>query len=277
MSSKNKTNRRFGWMELFGPSALLVIIVLILGSMAISSALPAEPTAESVMADYITAIGGREAFDGIRNRVVEASLTIEGAGITLSGTIVSAKPNLGYTLFRSDAIGTIEKGTDGDLVWEKNTMSGPQIVEGAMREFTLREGTMDKLVYWQQVYSSAELGESMEVEGRDCHKVVLKAESGAPVILYIDKETHLALRQDITVESAMGTVPVESILGDYREVDGLLLPFKVSVGNLGQKRVIITTSVKHNVDLPADRFAVPADVMALVKPAEAAPAEKPTE
>jgi hypothetical protein len=28
------------------------------------------------------------------------------------------------------------------------------------------------------------------------------------------------------------------------------------------------TSIKHNVDLPADRFAVPEDVLALMAPAE---------
>jgi len=126
---------------------------------------------------------------------------------------------------------------------------------------------MDKLVYWEDLYSAAELAGSMEIGGRDCHKVLLKPESGKPVTVYFDKETHLALRQDITVESPMGTVPVESLIGDYREVDGLLLPFEVSVGNIGQKRVITTTSVKHNVDLPADRFAAPADVQALLTPA----------
>ncbi len=268
MLNNNKTNKRFGWLELFGPSALLVIIVLIMGTLAVTGAFPAEPTAGSILADYVAATGGREAYDRIENRVVEGKLVIEGAGITLSGTIVTAKPNLSYTLFQSDAIGTIEKGTDGSLVWEKNTMSGPQIVEGPMREFTLREGTMDKLAYWNELYSGAELDGSMEVEGRDCHKVLLKPETGEPVTLYFDKETHLALRQDITVETQMGTVPVESLISDYREVDGLLLPYQVSVGNLGQKRVITTASVKHNVDLPADRFAVPADVLALLEPAE---------
>jgi hypothetical protein len=198
-------------------------------------------------------------------------MTIEGAGITLEGSIVIAKPNRTHTKLSSDMIGTIEKGTDGDLVWEKNTMSGPQIVEGEMRQFTLREGTLDKIVYWQDLYpGGAELSGSAEVDGRDCHKVLLNPGYGEPVVLYFDKETHLALRQDITVESPMGTVPVESLIGDYREVDGVLLPFRLEVGNLGQKLVITTTSVKHNVDLPEDRFAIPADVLALLTPPEAA-------
>jgi len=272
-----KRNTKQSLLELFGPSALLVIIVLILGSLAITGAFPAEPTAETVMADYVKATGGQDAYDKIRNRTLEMDMVIEGAGITINGTVIISKPNQSYTLFESDMIGKIEKGTDGELVWENNTMSGPQIVEGPMREFTLREGTLDKMVYWKNLYSGAELAGSEEIGGRDCHKVLLKPETGEPVTLYFDKETHLALRQDITVETPMGTVPMESLIGDYREVDGILLPFRVEIGNMGQKRVITTTSVKHNVDLPADRFAAPADVLALLEPAAEAPAEEAAE
>ncbi len=258
MPSKNETKNRFG----------LIMIMMVLGTLAISSAFPADPTAESILADYIEATGGQAAYDKIRNRVTEGELVIEGAGISLKGKIIVAKPNLSYTLFESDAIGTIEKGTDGDLVWEKTTMGGPQITEGPMREFTLREGTLDKLVYWKDLYAGAELAGSLEVEGRDCHKVLLRPETGEPVIVYFDKETHLLMRQDFTVETPMGTVPVESTVTDYREVDGILLPFQVKVGNLGQARVITTTSVKHNVDLPVDRFTVPADILALAPTGE---------
>jgi hypothetical protein len=63
-------------------------------------------------------------------------------------------------------------------------------------------------------------------------------------------------------------VPLESYISDYREVDGILLPFKVRVAVAGQTRVMTNTSVKHNVELPADRFAVPEDILALITPAE---------
>ena len=273
MSRKNKTNQRFGWLELFGPSAVLVIIVLVLGTVAISGAFPAEqpsePTAEGILDAYIEATGGLEAYNKIQNRVVETEMVIEGAGITLTGTVVAARPNLTYTRFHADMIGTMETGTDGTVVWEKNAMSGPQLVEGVQREFTLREGRLDKLAYWREVYTGGvELDGTGEVEGTECHKVVLKAGSGQPLTLYFDPESHLMVRQDITVETKMGAVPLESYISDYREVDGILLPFKVRVAVAGQTRVMTNTSMKHNVDLPADRFAVPEDVLALMAPAE---------
>jgi hypothetical protein len=269
MLNKNTREERFRWMELFGPSAVLVIVVLVLGTLAISAALPAEPTAATILDGYIEATGGLEAYDKIRNRVVESELVIEGAGITLTGTVYAARPNLTYTRFHSDMIGTTETGSDGTVVWEKNAMSGPQLVEGAQREFMLREGRLDKLTAWREAYpGGAELDGTVEVDGTECYKVVLNAGSGKPVVLYFHPESRLMVRQDITVETPMGEVPLESYISDYREVDGVLLPFKVRIAVAGQTRVMTTTSVKHNVDLPEDRFTAPEDVLALITPAE---------
>ncbi len=62
----------------------------------------------------------------------------------------------------------------------------------------------------------------------------------------------------------MGTFPVEIFLSDYREVDGVLLSHKSRRVGSGQEMLIIIESIKHNVDLPKDRFKLPEEIQALV-------------
>jgi len=271
----NRFAAPYSWLTVFGPSAFLVTVLIIAGSVFFSCPAPAaEPaadgakSADAILEAYIEATGGKSAYDRIRNRVVDVSLEIDGTGITMNGTVTSARPNLSHTLFESDMIGRVEKGTDGKTVWANSTMTGPQIVEGAEREFALREGALDKFVHWEKLYASAEATGIEECDDRPCHKLQLTPETGQPQTLYFDAETSLLVRLDMTVDTAMGSAPVETVLGDYREVDGILLPHTVKVKAAGQVRTITTTSIRHNVELPAGLFGPPAEVLALVEPAD---------
>ena len=61
----------------------------------------------------------------------------------------------------------------------------------------------------------------------------------------------------------MGSIPMASFISDYKPVDGVLYAHSVRVVVMGQERVLKTESIRHNVDLPADRFDLPAEIRAL--------------
>jgi hypothetical protein len=82
--------------------------------------------------------------------------------------------------------------------------------------------------------------------------------------MYFDTESHLLVKHEFVLENAMGTIPMVSYVGEYREVDGVLLPHTIKAVVLGQERLLTTESIKHNVDLPADRFALPQAIRALL-------------
>ena len=47
-------------------------------------------------------------------------------------------------------------------------------------------------------------------------------------------------------------------------MDGILLPHLTRTAIVGQERTLTTTSIRHNADLPADRFDPPAEVQDLI-------------
>ena len=66
------------------------------------------------------------------------------------------------------------------------------------------------------------------------------------------------------MKTEMGEIPAESLVSDYRKVDGVLMPFLVKQKVLGQEFTVTLESVKNNAEMPKDRFALPDDVKALV-------------
>jgi hypothetical protein len=67
----------------------------------------------------------------------------------------------------------------------------------------------------------------------------------------------------------LGDIPVEIIASDYKDFGGILEPAKV-IQKAGPQEIIMTLErVEVNPAIPAERFALPAEVRALVDKAEA--------
>ncbi len=221
-------------------------------------------TGEAVIAKYIEATGGRPAYDKITNRFMKAHLSA-AAGLTMELTVYSAKPNLVYTIGKSPAIGDIEKGYDGQIFWEKSVTTGPRILEGNELADAVRETAFDKFIDWRAVYDKAELIGTDTVKGSLCYKVAMTPKTGKPQTYYFDLKTGLLVKVNTIVEHQMGSIPVDSYLEDYRAVDGVLMPYRMTQKVMGQEMMIITDSVANNVQLPPEVFKVPDDVKALIK------------
>jgi outer membrane lipoprotein-sorting protein len=264
--------------KILAVTGLLVAWIVVMAAAAPASASAADelPTAEQVFDRYAEVTGGREAWDGIRNRVVHSSVEIAAQGLKLDMTIYAAKPNRMYTLLESDLTGKVEQGCDGDVVWGTSVMTGPQVKEGKERAQALRDAAFDRLIYWREVYGSGKCVGVEDVDGASCYKLEMTPkpvegeESPKPHTLYFDRKSGLLIRMDMVSESPMGTIPVESRLSDYREVDGVKIAHKITMKTLGQERILTTEKIEHNVDLPADRFEPPADVKAILEKKEGA-------
>ena len=226
------------------------------------------PKAEQIMDLYVDATGGTAAYDRIDNRVVRSTLEIAKAGVKLSVTAFQAKPGKAYSVVESPMTGKIENGTDGDVVWEMSAMAGPQIKEGKEKALFLHLNTFDRLAYWRKSFKKVETSGMEDVNGRSCFRVIGTPQEAPPQTLFFDRETHLLSKLTMTMEIPAGSVPMESYLSDYKAVDSVLIPHKVTIRVLSQERIGTVESVEQNVQLPADRFDLPADIRALAKKAQ---------
>ena len=88
---------------------------------------------------------------------------------------------------------------------------------------------------------------------------------GEAVIAHYDKQSALLVRQEVTTESPRGKETQVQLYGDYREVDGIAYPFSIKI-LVGPTEVLLRVErVEHNVAIPEERFALPAEVNRLLQ------------
>lgn len=232
--------------------------------IACGAAAPQEATtAEAILDKYVEVTGGKAAYAKIRNGVLTGRMEFVGKGIKGSLTSYKAGPRKSYEVVEIEGVGKIEQGTDGQVAWERSALQGPRIKEGEERASVLRAAA--PYPEWRQQFPKVELAGEDTVDGRACYKLVLTPAEGKPETRWFDKKTGLLVKSTQIIKNPMGEIPAEFVPGDYKPVDGLLLPHRVTQKAINMEILVVVESVKHNVDLPADRFDLPEDVRALAE------------
>ena len=231
---------------------------------AAAPAKAALPTGEALLAKYVQAVGGQAAFEKVKNRVAQGKLDLGAAGVTLSIAVYSEKPDRIYTVADSEMTGRIESGVVDGIAWENSAIRGALVKDGAEKADAIREATFDRLVYWKDTSKSVECVGIAEVDGKPAYKVVVTPKVGGPQTIYFDRDSSLILQTDTTMTVSGQTVDIVSKPSDYRDVDGIKAAFKQVQVVMGQERVLTVEKLQHNVDIPADRFALPPAIKAIV-------------
>ncbi len=81
---------------------------------------------------------------------------------------------------------------------------------------------------------------------------------GLLVTLYFDKQTGLLLRELRFSETPIGRVPTQIDFSDYREVNGIKLPYHLAYVWLDGRDSISLSEIKTNVKIDEDKFGRPA-------------------
>jgi len=218
------------------------------------------PTGEAVLDKYLEVTGGKTAYEKVHTQVTNAVLEFVGKGVKANMTMYHAEPVKAYVVTEIEGIGKMEEGTDGSVVWERSALKGPRVKTGEERTVSLRGADLQHDVRWRDYFKKVECTGIEPVEGRVCYRVVLTPKEGQTETRYYDKESHLLVKTSMIMKTEMGDVPVESLTSDYRMVEGVLTPFVVKQKVLGQEMVVTLKTVKTNIELPKDRFAIPDDV-----------------
>ena len=244
----------------FLPSLLLAALA---GSPGLAAPDEPLPKAEEILDKFVEATGGKTAYEKVHNEKTTGTFEYLGKGVKGTVTSYRAEPNKSVSIIELEGVGTLQEGTDGTTAWESTSLQGPRVKQGEERAMILREATLRAPLYWRKLYKRVETVGAETVDGQSCYKVVLTPEEGKPETQYFDKKSSLMIKMMMSTPSPMGEVPIEILLSDYKEESGLLRAHKQHHKLLGQEFLITLSQVEYNVDIPSDRFDLPADVKAL--------------
>jgi outer membrane lipoprotein-sorting protein len=101
-----------------------------------------------------------------------------------------------------------------------------------------------------------------EVEGTPAYKLTLTKENGDVSTVFLDKEYLLEIKQEDNRTIRGQKMEMETSIGDYKEVAGLLLAHSREMRNSampeGQNgQTMVFEKVELNVEIPDERFEMP--------------------
>jgi hypothetical protein len=81
---------------------------------------------------------------------------------------------------------------------------------------------------------------------------------------FFDRDTGLLVKMTQTLPTALGDIPVEMTMGDYREVDGIKTPFLMTQTAMGQNMAMHIDKVDYKTKIPESRFDLPPAIRAIL-------------
>jgi hypothetical protein len=126
-----------------------------------------------------------------------------------------------------------------------------------------------------------------EVEGKKLAEITMTSALGDKLVLRIDMDSKLPVSESFEQSSPMGTMPATVYFKDFREVEGMKLPYEQVVDASLTKAVSTTTRLELNATVDDSKFAMPGAGQAVtpgalvdpakVDPTKAAAPEKTTD
>jgi len=243
-------------------SRRLTIAMLLLGW---AQAVHAQ-TADEIIEKYLTAIGGREALAKLKSRTMTGTITVTTPGGDISGPVelMAQEPNKARMLIKLD-LSTFGAGEmvfdqrfNGQAGYVIDSMQGNRDVAGAQLD-TMRNNVFPTpFLNYKELGATVELAGKEKIGDREAYVLILKPKTGASVRQFVDAESYLPVRLMLKIDlPQIGEVEQTTDLSDFREVDGVKVPFAVSASSAVQHSTIKITKVEHNTKIDEGLFSKP--------------------
>jgi carboxyl-terminal processing protease len=196
------------------------------------------PSVGSILDKYLEASGGRNALEKITNRVATGTVEMTSLGVTGTVEFVEQSPNQSSVIINAPGLGIVQRTFDGTRAWLQDPVQGIIRFTGLGLELMKEGAIFNKPAKLRELFPSAVLIGKEKLAGKDVYVVRMGFESW-----YFDAEGGLLLRKG------------NMYYDDYREVDGVRLPFKLRDEVLASAGIIYRlTEIKHNVKIDDAKF-----------------------
>jgi hypothetical protein len=211
-------------------------------------------SADKILKKATAAAGGEKIIRAVRAREVTGKITRLADNEGGTYRLAAKQPNLFIEHFELGGLEAVS-GYNGKSGWRRDSRDGLRTVTGAMSGdlITLAAYSNSRWVEYKREKSKAVTGPPVQVNGQSALPVTLTTVRGTHIKLYFDSRTSLLVRDEI----AQGEVTRISDYSDYRAVNGVKEPHRVTIA-LGNERYEITvTDIAHNRALAQSRFDFP--------------------
>ena len=212
------------------------------------------PSADQLLDKYLSAIGGADALQKITSRVEKGTLTAFG-GQHFPVDVYSKAPDKRVSVMHLQG---------GDSFTSFDGKQGWLSVPGRVHTMSAAENAaarIDADLYFpahvKTLYQKFSVDAGEKIDGHDTYLVTGRSEGQPPLRLYMDKESGLLLRLVRYAETPLGRNPTQIDYADYRDADGVKVPFRWTLARPGNRFTIQVEQIQQNVPVDDSKFAPP--------------------
>ena len=210
--------------------------------------------ADDVIQKYVTAMGGADAIRKITSRDAKGMILVGGSQTPIE--VLTKAPNKRVTISHTGQ-GDSFTAFDGTAGWMGNTGR-------PAREMTPTESGASSLdaefaiaIRLNEIFPQIRRARPEQIDGVMCDQLIGTGPGRLPVRLYFDQNSGLLMRLVRYAETPVGRNPTQIDYADYRDADGVKIPFRWTLSRVNGRFTIQIAEVKSNVPIEDAKFAKP--------------------
>ena len=215
------------------------------------------PTTDQILDKYTQALGGPVAIEKLKSRVMKGTVTT-AAGLSMGYELYQSGSDKVLALITPPQQPVVERGFNGSVGWEKSP-KGIRDLAGGEVYYLRRYPDLSKDIKLKDQFTRLAVAGKDKINGRDVYVVRGTTIDNRRERLYFDVETGLLLRRTSSTATPIGVIPEQVDFEDYRDVDGVKMPFTIRVSAIDPFYSITRkfTEIKLNVPIDEKRFNKP--------------------
>jgi photosynthetic reaction center cytochrome c subunit len=215
----------------------------------------AGPSGEQLLDKYVQAVGGAAAINKITSRVMKGTIDFGGKSLPIDIYSKDPEKRISFTHMPDGDSVTAFNGHEGWLGTPGRPlreMHGSDL-DGASIDADLRLAT-----HLKAMFSEMRVRGTEKIGDHEAYVVVGQREGEPPIRLYFDQQSGLLLRMVRFGETALGWLPTQIDYADYRDTDGVKIPYRWTLARPSGRFTIQVTDIKQNVPVDDAKFVKPA-------------------
>jgi len=211
-------------------------------------------TGDQLLDKYVQAIGGAAAIDKISTRVMKGTIDFGGKSLPIDIYAKDPGERISLTHMADGDSVTAFNGHEGWLGMQERQM---REMHGSDLDGAAIDADLHLAPHLKQMFSQMEVRESEKIDTHATYEVVGQREGKPPIELYFDQHSGLLVRLVRYGETALGWLPTQIDYADYREVDGVKVPYRWTLARPSGRFTIQIAELKQNVPVDDAKFVKP--------------------
>jgi hypothetical protein len=221
------------------------------------------PAAADLIDKYVQAAGGAAVIEKVTSRVEKGATS--GFGHTFPAEAFYKAPGQSavFTHFPNGESMTTLNGQEGWLVFPGRPR---RPLEGADLEAAKMDSDLHFPLDLKTMFSEMKAAPPQKIGDQEAFQILGLRKGQPPVELYFDQQSGLLLRLVRYAESPLGLYPTQIDFADYRDQQGVKIPFRVTTSHPGSTSTFQAEQVQQNVPVDDSKFSPPAGEPGLQNP-----------